>query len=530
MTRAHTRWSFWRDFQVICPLLLSVLIFFALSEMLRAQVIDYLPRVIVKFRNNQIDPQVPNAADQFLTTLTTQNLFWTQLRVQFPGISIQKLITVLTQNQLLGLVNRAKQLDPNYQPPNFLTFFAIPCPSPVDPNALATVLSSPLWANMVERAYVEGKPSDRFPSVSNPNQNVDYGSMRADTNFLRAAPEGIDAASAWTNAGGDGSLGNLKFVDIESAWGFSHLDLPSTAIDQTLLFGLQHHYYDAQGIYSDDHGTGVLGIVAAMNNSLLSLGITPNLSTIKVASYWVYEQNKYTPRRQEAISMAINSMSDGDVLLLEMQMDDSLIPSFKNLPVEYDYATFAIIQLGTKNRRIIVEAAGNGGYDLDNTPYVYTPWLVRATEDLDSGAILVSGATWTLPHVPVPVVDAPSQRVHNYGSRIDCYAWGENIYTTGSGNSFQTFGGTSGASAIIAGAALAVQGISSARFGGSRLTPREMRNKLCGLTISGSNSNTMSGGGTSDKIGVMPNLKAIIQNLNTLPEAPPSAPVNLRVN
>lgn len=58
----------------------------------------------------------------------------------------------------------------------------------------------------------------------------------------------------------------------------------------------------------------------------------------------------------------------------------------------------------------------------------------------------------------------------NTGSRVDCYAWGEEVYTTSNGTgaaAYDVFGETSAASAIIAGAAILVQQMWRKRFGTS---------------------------------------------------------------
>ena len=103
---------------------------------------------------------------------------------------------------------------------------------------------------------------------------------------------------------------------------------------------------------------------------------------------------------------------------------------------------------------------------------------------------------------------------HNYGKRIDCYAWGEGIavrdqYTglngSASHNYAGQFGGTSGAAAIIAGAALVVQSVSVALHK-TRLTPSQMR-----FVLSSKQYGTVSSNGQgSEKIGVMPDLEKII--------------------
>jgi hypothetical protein len=107
----------------------------------------------------------------------------------------------------------------------------------------------------------------------------------------------------------------------------------------------------------------------------------------------------------------------------------------------------------------------------------------------------------------------------NHGNRIDCYAWGENIDTTttndaGTDNTSYTtsFGGTSGASPIVTGAALIVQGLAQAAFT-YRFSPRALRQIL---TTGGTPSATPA----TDGIGVMPDLHAIItgDQLNLAPD------------
>ena len=74
----------------------------------------------------------------------------------------------------------------------------------------------------------------------------------------------------------------------------------------------------------------------------------------------------------------------------------------------------------------------------------------------DSGAIMVGAASSTVPHIRRPS--------SNFGSRIDCYAWGENVDTLSTDRDGEatdlyttSFNETSGASAIISGAAVITQ-------------------------------------------------------------------------
>ena len=120
-------------------------------------------------------------------------------------------------------------------------------------------------------------------------------------------------------------------------------------------------------------------------------------------------------------------------------------------------------------------------------------------------------------------MEVPHSRINysNYGKRINCYAWGEWVdigqsdraspggvilrYTRG-------FSGTSSASAIIAGVAIAVQSISETRYN-MRLSPSQMRNILSSDQYGTASVN----GRTRDKIGVMPDLKKIIDHCLHVP-------------
>jgi subtilisin family serine protease len=110
---------------------------------------------------------------------------------------------------------------------------------------------------------------------------------------------------------------------------------------------------------------------------------------------------------------------------------------------------------------VVVEAGCNGRYDLD----AYTNLSGKRIFDRtsagfrDSGAIMVGAGSSASPHTRLGF--------SNHGNRVDCYAWGENIDTAdtndaGTDNTAYTtsFGGTSGASPIVTGAALLVQGSS----------------------------------------------------------------------
>ncbi len=345
----------------------------------------------------------------------------------------------------------------------------------------------------VELAYRELEATDPAANPADDPHN-------ADQNYQDPAPDGIDARWAWTQLNGEGA--GVGFVDLEQGWFLNHEDFANKS--PALLSGDNR---DGIGGYVGNHGTAVLGEVAADDNTVGVMGIAPSVSSVNVTSHWDTASSS-SGNVADAIVGALPTLQPGDVLLLEIQ---------KNLlPTETDVADFDAIRLAVALGIIVVEAAGNGGNDLDN----YTDGggdfvLSRGSADFrDSGAIMVGASFSALPHNRIGF--------SNFGSRIDCYAWGENVTTAGYGDLddgggdndrtyTSTFSGTSSASPIVTGAAVILQGLYKANTTG-RLTPARMRELLADPA-----TGTPQGPDVAGFIGVMPDLRSIIENTLELP-------------
>ncbi|KAK0736682.1 peptidase S8/S53 domain-containing protein [Apiosordaria backusii] len=313
--------------------------------------------------------------------------------------------------------------------------------------------------------------------------------------YLDAAPAGINARYAWGFPGGDGVSVNI--VDMEQGWNLNHEDLQAAGI--TLISGYNAAYYS--------HGTAVLGEMLQVDNTIGGVGIVPK------AKGRVISQHRPTGYNTAATILdAVNNMAFGDILLLEAQEFDPVGGQYY-WPVSVADANFDAIRLASALGITVVEAACNGGYDLDayvnlSGKYIFN----RSTPDYkESGATMVGASSSAAPHYRL--------WYSNHGSRVDVYAWGENIDTTFTDDNTGTenyytdfFSGTSGASPIIVGAAAAVQGIANASLG-YKFSPLQLRQIL---TTNGTPSSTPS----TDRIGVMPNLRAIIDGrfINLAPD------------
>ncbi|WP_205649355.1 S8 family peptidase [Agromyces sp. LHK192] len=331
----------------------------------------------------------------------------------------------------------------------------------------------------IETAYVEGGPTP-------PPVDATDDPMSSDQGYLDAAPDGVDARWAWDRADGSG----IGFVGLEQGWTRNHEDLAAAGI--TIISGVSEAYHG--------HGTAVLGEVVGVDNARGVVGIAPGASARVVSQF----RTSTTYSTAEAIISAADAMSPGDVLLLEAQ---TTVAGSNYLPVEVEQAVFDAIRDATDAGIIVVEAAGNGSTDLDAfTTSAGKRVLDRGHADFrDSGAIMVGAAGSNAPHGRLSF--------SNFGSRIDCYGWGNNITTTGDGwtgtstTEYTTsFGGTSGASPIVTGAALLLQSWHKQRKGWA-MGPSTLRSWLS------SSINTPSANPPTDRIGVMPNLRAIIEGI-----------------
>ncbi|MGE0980865.1 S8 family serine peptidase [Bacillus cereus] len=447
-------------------------------------------QLILKFKN-EVNLPYQDGIEKFIKE-EKQDPELIGILAEYPNVTINRLFNSLNPKEIKNLGKEIK--DSNHISSNLLNYYIVETQDDIDVQALLTKFEK---SSLVETAYLqeeEAPPAERLPNLSvNP-----YDEPRLTRQgYLEPAPLGINAPYAWSIKGGDGK--GTTFVDMEYGWLFNHEDLVNQKIE--LISGQnksEHH----------DHGTSVLGIVSAEDNNIGGIGIAPK-AKVKVVSQ-IRDNGNYNTA--DAILSAVNNMQAGDILLLEAQATYDGYGDKNYFPVEVKPDIFDAIRMGTNKGIIIIEAGANGGNDLDqfrdrNGKQV----LNRNSPDFkDSGAIMVGAASARVPH--------KRSYFSNYGSRVDVYGWGNAVDTTDAKPSefitnlyTSSFAGTSSASPIIAGAAASIQGIAKNNQG-RVYTPSQLRDIL-----SDSSTGTKSNDPTSDKIGVLPDLKAILSKLGFSP-------------
>ncbi|MDC7735217.1 putative mucin/carbohydrate-binding domain-containing protein [Bacillus thuringiensis] len=455
-------------------------------------------RLIVKFKNqidlpygDGIEKRIKNGDyDSNLKKLFSENT----------ELTLNRLFSSVNPIEIEKLSVQSKSVA-NESANNLLNYYIVQAPNNIEIELLLKKFeTSPL----VEEAYIQEKQILTPPEIQLPNLSVNpYDDPRfTNQGYLEAAPKGINASHAWSIKGGDGK--NTTFVDMEYGWLLNHEDLVNKNIK--LMSGQNISQHRA-------HGTSVLGIVSSEDNQIGNIGIAPK-ANVKVISQ-IRDNGIYNTA--DAILSAVHNLQAGDILLLEAQASYDGYGD-KYLPVEVHPDIFDAIRVGADKGIIIIEAGANGSNDLDNFKDRNGKKILnRNSPDFkDSGAIMVGAGTSTVPHKRL--------WFSNYGSRLDVYGWGENVDTTSANPSqnttnlyTSTFSGTSSASPIIAGAATSIQGIAK-EHRGSPYTPAELRNIL-----SNPNTGTKSQDPWNDRIGVLPDLKSILDNLGFNSDIPDSS-------
>ncbi|MHC5211843.1 MAG: S8 family serine peptidase [Planctomycetota bacterium] len=492
------------------------------------------PLVTVRFRAGVALSYSPAATAE---VAARPDADWAALEVLFPGLKLVPLLGDTTAATVNGVVGRALLLTPTYVPARFLSMFRVALP-PKSAWQLPSMHPANLIAQ-VRAAMFQHLPVDRvtIESIYSPPPVSDDppGATGTELHHLHAAPKSIGVEKVWSLAGGRGQ--GEVFADVEQGWKPDHADLAGkTSADDLTVVHLPGGVNDPDWL---THGAKVLGTVAARENGVYGLGVAPEADTAILA--YEHRASAGMVVTEEALFQAIAELvtrPPGSVLLLEVQKDahdaDSSIPAGVKGPCEMKVELYELIQLAVACHVVVVEAAGNAddGVRLDLDAH---PALLHG----DSGAILVSQAMWRSDY-KAPADDAASRlEVPDaccVGSRIDCCAWGDNVWAasayiiSGSGatatwaDTYDAgFNGSSSASAILAGVAIVTQAMYRAETT-SYLPPLPMRALLRDRTP-GKHTPVMVPDATSgdmveayDVVGVQPSLEEVASEFGLLPD------------
>ena len=325
-----------------------------------------------------------------------------------------------------------------------------------DAAGLAARLEAEPWVHTAVQALAPQPPPEDIPPET--------PDLTGEQIYWGPAPDGL---GVWASADWPGADGrHVAVADLEYSWDPEHEDLGATV-------GARTWGHDA-GTWAF-HGNAVLSLLVAQDDGYGLTGAAPAAEPVVVFPY--VEEDDYDIAA--AVAGAATLLEPGDVLLIEQQAyaNGNYAPVSVS-PAVHD-AIAAVVEAGI----VVVEAAGNGGQDLDDEGF--EGWFDR--EQRDHGGILVGGGASPLdPWTETRGWTGGS----NHGSRVDVQAWYSYTTVAATTGAYQPdlfygdsddrqayttqFGGTSGAAAMVAGLAAAFQS-AAMELGGEPWAPRDLR-------------------------------------------------------
>ena len=286
--------------------------------------------------------------------------------------------------------------------------------------------------DLVEFAYAEVADSAYVPCGDIPPPTPDFTSRQ---NYFGAAPTGVNYRAAYVLWGGRGQ--GRTIAHIEGAWVVGHEDL-ALMTSSAYVTGPPTSNFANSSSWTQ-HGTACVGIMAADRNGYGVNGFASGRKKLLLACIG------YGAAKQ--INNCAGLSGPGDVFSSSF----AYVVSGKHAPLTWVRSNYDAVRNATAKGITYAYAAGNSNKDLMDPIYQgrFDP------SKYDSGGVVVgAGKTNGIDKISFS----------NYGKRVDCHAWGTGITTFGYGKLFNgggdkrqyytdSFGGTSGATPIVAGIA-----------------------------------------------------------------------------
>jgi serine protease len=449
----------------------------------------YLDQLMVKF----LDEDFVRIRDGQLTSLTGTDLSASQKFLSaHPEINLE--LTILSETEE-DYTKRTQELE-EFSGKDLIDLFSfvrfqLP-EADKDPKAL---LAEILEAPEVEIAYYQSIPVDMTCT--------DLGTLTPDLipgqTYHDLAPLGTDLDYARDTFGDD-------LVDgTSSVWtAIFERGMQTTHENVTIASVITTGTPDAD----NDHGTAVMGILGGCDDN--DVGVLGYLADQQMRLYQRNGSDYATT--QDVYNLANVGLIAGEVTNSSWGYYADPLPPGQTcacnpgqngmVPPEYDPGVKAAIEAGVAEGMHYFIIAGNGCVDLDNAVFGTTfDWST------DTGSVIVGASESALSgdgHNPACFT--------SFGERVTSYAWGENIFSSGYGTAHSgsaglderytnSFGGTSGATPIVAGCAGVMNNIWRDQNSGENIGTSAMRDWL---QLNATPCNTAL------EIGVMPDLHGIL--------------------
>ena len=298
------------------------------------------------------------------------------------------------------------------------------------PGQTVALVEALLALPSVETAYPEPRFVVPQEDLAPPTPLLESGQ-----GYLGPAPLGLGYEAVRTLVGVRAQ--DVTIYHLESSWHFEHEDA-SQMVLASLIGDPPAPFLDSW----KDHGSAVAGVLTADRNAYGMRGMSDG-ATLRLASMQT--------GTADTISTCTALAEPGDVFITSAA---PIVQGQYYAPLDFHQAEFDVIELAALQGIVYCFGSGNSGEDLEDVSIYGTRYLPGAP---DSGGVIVGAGQSTS-------LDASG--FSNHGSRVDCHAWGDGIWTLGYGTLFDPgdprqlyaddFSGTSGSGPQIAGLAAAL--------------------------------------------------------------------------
>lgn len=328
-------------------------------------------------------------------------------------------------------------------------------------NALMNLLpthNAVLWAHPMPKLWTTNVGVSTAKNVSD---------LSLEQTYLLETNNGLNIQPAWDL----GLTGNSQhLIHYEHNWNYEHSDLNIDITTTPLENPFQEDFADSTD--SIEHGTAMLGIMTAQHNSFGIKGITPNVKVHTAASgafsastgwpewetmmEWIQEFAAGNDIGGQTIVHGFQALGPQTLSMKESGEYDTITACPGCIPGEAYSAVFDGMQDMVNMGIVVITGSGNGAINLDDA--INQVGIDLSTQD--TGALIVGASNG-------PNLDKAD--FSNCGARVNVFAWGRDIVSTGYGNHpasvaddpnqwyVNNFGGTSSAMAMIAGMAVLAQ-------------------------------------------------------------------------
>lgn len=198
---------------------------------------------------------------------------------------------------------------------------------------------------------------------------------------------------------------------------------------------LENRYYgnnDVVGTYND-HGTHVAGIIGAVRDNGLGInGIADNVALMILRAVPDGDE------RDKDIANAVRYAVDNGADIINMSFGKGFSPEKEYVDAAFKHADASGV--------LVIHSAGNEGSNNDSTLTYPNKYFSDGT--VAENFITVGASSWESAADSALVAS-----FSNYGSSVDIFAPGVDIYSTMPGNEYKTQSGTSMAGPVVAGTA-----------------------------------------------------------------------------